>query len=139
MNLTDDEWRQKLSPEQYKVLREKGTEIPFSGEHLANNADGMFTCTACSNPLFSSDTKYESNIPGLAGWPSFSEVAKSDAVKLVDDNSMGMHRVEVVCANCNGHLGHVFDGDSDSPTGQHFCINSTCLAFKPKDTTGTQA
>lgn len=81
--------------------------------------------------LFNSQTKYESDIPGLMGWPSFSDIAKSDAVKLVDDNSGGMQRIEVICAKCESHLGHVFDGDAMSPTGKHYCINSTCLKFDP--------
>lgn len=135
MQLTEDEWKQKLTPDQYRILRQKGTEAPFSGELLNESRKGMFTCAACGVELFHSQTKYESNIPGLAGWPSFSEVAKSDAVELVDDTSMGMQRVEVICKNCGGHLGHVFDGDQASPTGKHYCINATCLAFNPEDAT----
>lgn len=139
MQLSDEEWKQKLTPEQYRVLRQKGTEAPFTGELLNESRDGMFSCAACGAELFPSGTKYESNIPGLAGWPSFSDVSKSDAVELVDDDSMGMQRVEVICKNCGSHLGHVFDGDKASPTGQHYCINSTCLAFQPKDTEETAA
>lgn len=133
MQLSEDEWKQKLTPDQYRILRQKGTEAPFSGELLNESRNGMFTCAACGVELFHSGTKYESNIPGLAGWPSFSDVSKSDAVELVDDTSMGMQRVEVVCKNCGGHLGHVFDGDQASPTGKHYCINATCLAFNPSD------
>ncbi len=132
MDLSEDEWKQKLTPQQYKVLRQKGTEAPFSGEHLKQTGSGMYTCTACGAELFKSDAKYESNQPGLAGWPSFADVAKTGSVKLLDDNSYGMHRTEVVCANCGSHLGHIFD-DSSSPTGQHYCINSVCLNFKPKN------
>jgi peptide-methionine (R)-S-oxide reductase len=129
IDLTEDEWRAKLTPEQYHMLREKGTETPGTGKFLYNNDNGMYTCGACGIELFKSESKYESNVPGLAGWPSFAEVANSDAVKLIDDNSLGMHRTEVICNNCGSHLGHIFPDDS-SPTGQHFCINSASLDFK---------
>jgi len=132
VNLSEDEWKQKLTPQQYKVLRQKGTEAPFSGEHLKQSGNGMYTCVACGTELFKSDAKYESNQPGLEGWPSFADIAKTGAVKLSKDNSFGMDRTEVVCANCGSHLGHIFD-DSSSPTGQHYCINSVCLNFKPKN------
>lgn len=128
MKLTDEEWKNKLSPEQYSILREKGTEMPFTGELLNNKATGMYTCAACGSELFNSDTKFESG----TGWPSFSEVSKSSAVKLINDDAHGMERVEVQCANCGGHLGHVFD-DGPTETKQRFCINSTCLAFQPGD------
>jgi peptide-methionine (R)-S-oxide reductase len=131
MNTSDEEWRRKLTPEQFHVLREKGTEPPFSGKLLENKTTGEYKCTACGSVIFRSDAKYDSNTPGLAGWPSFSEVAASDAVDLVDDNSWGMHRVEVVCKTCGGHLGHMFD-DADSPSGKHYCINSCALDFKEK-------
>lgn len=127
--MTDDEWKEKLTPEQFKVLRKKGTETPGSGKFLNHNEKGMYTCVACGNQLFSSDSKYESTEPGLIGWPSFSELANNDAVKLVNDDSMFMKRTEVICANCGSHLGHVFEA-SDSPTGQHYCINSVSLDFK---------
>src|SRR6185295_2829966 len=120
MPQTDDEWKQKLTPEQYAVLREKSTEAPFTGKFLHNKDSGMYTCAACGSELFDSGTKFDSG----SGWPSFYDVAKSGAVKLVDDNSMGMHRTEAVCAVCGGHLGHVFDDAHDQPTGQRFCINS---------------
>ncbi len=131
MQLSDDELKKKLTPEQYHVLREKGTEAPFSGKLLRNNDNGDYACAACGTVLFKSDSKYESKEPGLAGWPSFSEVAGSDAVELRDDTSFGMRRTEVICKTCGGHLGHIFPDDS-SPTGQHYCINSVALDFKPK-------
>ena len=124
--------KKKLTPEQYKVLREKGTEAPFSGKFLNHNKKGMYTCADCGNELFASSAKYDSKTPGLIGWPSFCELANNTAVKLVADNSIGMNRNEVVCAKCGGHLGHVFDAD-DSPTGQHYCINSVSLDFKPNN------
>ena len=125
-NVTDEEWRKKLTPEQYKILREKGTEHPFTGELLENKDSGMYVCAACGAELFSSDTKYDSG----SGWPSFWESVNPDAVELHDDSSFGMQRTEVVCANCGGHLGHVFsDGPSDK-TGQRYCINSVSLDFK---------
>lgn len=128
MQLSEDEWRQKLTPEQYRILRQKGTEAPFTGELLDEHRDGMFTCAACGNQLFASGTKFESG----SGWPSFYDVAKSDAVKLVDDDSLGMRRVEVECANCGSHLGHVFDDGPADKTGQRYCINSVCLKFEPE-------
>lgn len=128
---TESEWKQKLSDEQYRVLRKKGTEAPGSGKYVDAFDDGMYHCVACGQALFGSDTKYESTAPGLIGWPAFSEAADKGAVKLQDDDSLGMHRTEVVCANCDSHLGHLFADDS-SPNGQHYCINSVCLDFKPK-------
>ncbi len=130
--LSDDEWRQKLTPEQYHVLREKGTEYPGTGELLHNDASGDYTCAACGTVLFKSDAKYKSDIPGLEGWPSFAEVASSDAVELKDDSSMGMQRTEAICKTCGGHLGHIFP-DASSPTNQHYCINSVALDFKAQD------
>jgi peptide-methionine (R)-S-oxide reductase len=129
--MDDKDWKQKLTPDQYRVLREKGTEVPFTGRFLDNEREGIYTCVACGAKLFTSDTKYESDIPGLAGWPSFGDVVDSGAVRLQPDNSLGMSRTEVVCANCGGHLGHLFD-DEQSPTGQHYCVNSVCLEFQPK-------
>ncbi len=129
--MQDAEWKDKLTPEQYRVLREKGTEAPGSGEYVDFNEDGMYHCVACGQALFPSDAKYESTVPGLIGWPAFSEAASKGAVKLQDDDSLGMHRTEVVCNNCGSHLGHLFADDS-SPNGQHYCINSVCLNFKPK-------
>ncbi len=130
--MKNSDWKKKLTDEQYRVLREKGTEAPFSGKYLNHTEAGMYTCVACGNELFSSSAKYDSRTPGLIGWPSFSELAHNDAVKLVPDNSLGMRRTEVQCAKCGGHLGHVFDAD-DSSTGKHYCINSACLGFAPKN------
>jgi peptide-methionine (R)-S-oxide reductase len=129
---TDEEWRQKLTPEQYHVLRQKGTEPPFSGKLYKNHDTGEYACAACGTVLFSSTGKYDSDTPGLEGWPSFSEVAHSDKVVFADDPSMGMHRTEVTCKTCGSHLGHLFP-DADSPSGQHYCINSVALQFLPKE------
>lgn len=131
MNLSDDEWKQKLTPEQYHVLREKGTEVPGTGKLLHNDKTGDYTCAACGQVVFKSDTKYESTLPGLIGWPSFAEAAGNDAVELKPDSSLGMERTEVICKNCGGHLGHLFD-DPTSPNGQHYCINSAALEFQEK-------
>ncbi len=128
MQLSDDEWRKKLTSEQYTVLRQKGTEVPFSGDLLNNDKTGEYRCVACGNLLFRSDAKYESDVAGLAGWPSFADVAQSGAIELKDDDSHGMQRIEVVCAKCGGHLGHLFD-DAGSPTNKHYCINSCALDF----------
>lgn len=127
MNTPQDSWKDKLTPEQYNVLRNKGTEAPFSGEYVHNKENGMYECVACGNVLFSSDTKFDSG----SGWPSFSDPANTENVELKPDKSHGMHRVEVLCKSCGGHLGHVFpDGPGES--GQRFCINSAALNFKPK-------
>jgi peptide-methionine (R)-S-oxide reductase len=126
--LTDEELKKKLTPEQYHILREKGTETPFTGEYLKHKGTGMYTCAACGAKLFPSTTKFDSG----TGWPSFYDVAKSDAVELSEDNSGSMNRVEVSCANCGSHLGHVFNDAPDQPTGMRFCINSACLGFEPE-------
>lgn len=131
MKLSDEEWRQKLTPEQYHVLREKGTELPGSGKLLHNKAVGMYVCAACNTPLFKSDAKYDSTMPGLIGWPSFSEAIDKAAITLQDDNSLGIHRTEVLCGTCGSHLGHLFE-DPSSPNGQHLCINSVALEFLPQ-------
>jgi len=128
----EEYWKEKLTPEQYHVLREKGTDYPGTGKLLHNDQTGDYTCAACGTTLFKSDAKYESNQAGLEGWPSFAEVASSDAVELKEDDSFGMSRTEVICKTCGGHLGHIFD-DSSSPTNQHYCINSSALDFKKKE------
>jgi len=127
MNLSDEEWKKKLTPEQYDVLRQKGTEAPFTGKLLHNKSNGVYTCSACGADLFKSDHKFESG----TGWPSFYDVATKGNIKLVDDDSHGTHRTEVVCANCGGHLGHLFDDATDQPTGKRYCINSCALGFQP--------
>ncbi len=119
---SDAEWRAQLSPEAYQVLRRAGTERAWSGEYVDWHGDGTFTCRACGNPLFSSTTKYESG----SGWPSFYAPLSSAAVELVEDRSHGMVRVEVRCARCSSHLGHLFD-DGPAPSGQRFCMNSLSL------------
>jgi peptide-methionine (R)-S-oxide reductase len=129
---SDDEYKDKLTPEQYHVLREKGTEAPGSGTLLQNDKTGDYACAACGQVVFKSDTKFESTMPGLVGWPAFSEVASNDAVILQDDNSLGGHRTEIICSNCGSHLGHLFTDDPSSPNGQHYCINSVALDFKEK-------
>lgn len=129
MKLSDEEWKQKLSKQQYEIMRKGGTEAPFTGELLHQNADGMFVCAACGTPLFSSKTKFDSG----SGWPSFYDVVSSDNVDLKVDESHGMYRTEVVCHTCGGHLGHVFDDAADQPTGKRYCINSACLAFSPEE------
>lgn len=129
--MNNDGWKDKLTPEQYHVLREKGTEMPGSGALLRNDKTGEYTCAGCGNVVFGSDTKYESTLPGLIGWPSFADAASDEAVVLQPDNSLGMSRTEVVCAKCGGHLGHLFD-DPSSPNGKHYCINSVALDFKEK-------
>ncbi len=126
---TDEELKKKLTPEEYRSLREKGTEEPYTGKYLHNQEAGTYVCPVCGNELFKSGTKFESG----TGWPSFYDVASTGAVKLVDDNSHGMHRVEVLCSVCGSHLGHVFDDAKDQPTGKRYCINSASLKFMPKD------
>ncbi len=128
---SDDTWKQRLTPEQYNVLREKGTEAPGSGKLLFEKGTGDYLCAGCGQVVFKSDAKYDSTMPGLIGWPSFSDASSNDAVVLEPDDSLGMSRTEVNCANCNGHLGHLFE-DESSPNGKHFCINSASLDFKKK-------
>jgi peptide-methionine (R)-S-oxide reductase len=127
---SDKEWREQLTDDQYRVLRQKGTEVPFSGQYVYSKDKGMYSCAACGNKLFSSQEKYDSTTPGLIGWPSFSEALNNDAVTLQPDNSLGMQRTEVICGNCSSHLGHLFE-DETSPNGKHYCINSICLDFEP--------
>ncbi|HEU0080713.1 MAG TPA: peptide-methionine (R)-S-oxide reductase MsrB [Candidatus Paceibacterota bacterium] len=124
--MTEEEFKKKLTPEQYRVLRQKGTEAPFSGKLLHADVDGVYACAACGNPLFASTAKFDSG----TGWPSFDQ-ALPGAVKEVADDSHGMRRVETVCARCGSHLGHVFD-DGPTATGKRYCMNSVCLDVLPK-------
>ncbi len=131
MQKSDKEWKKELTPEQYAVLRKKGTEPPFSGKLLQNEKTGDYHCAACGNVVFKSDTKFESTLPGLIGWPAFCEVASNTSIALQQDDSLGASRTEVMCAKCGSHLGHYFD-DPTSPNGKHYCINSVALDFKEK-------
>lgn len=126
MKMSEQDWKKKLTLQQYQILREKGTEPPFTGKYVEMHDKGMYACVACGAELFSSDTKFESG----SGWPSFYDVAHSDNVVLNEDNSFGMKRTEVTCAHCGGHLGHLFDDGPQETTGKRYCINSCSLDFK---------
>jgi peptide-methionine (R)-S-oxide reductase len=122
---TEQEWREQLTPDQYRVLRQKGTEPPFTGKYTFAKEEGIYRCAACGNELFRSDAKFDSG----TGWPSFTEPAVAEAVELREDSSHGMVRTEVVCRRCGSHLGHVFD-DGPAPTGLRYCINGVCLTLE---------
>ncbi len=122
--LPESYWREKLTSEQYRVLREAGTDLPFTGEYVGLKEAGLYTCAACGNELFSSETKFDSK----SGWPSFFAAISDDRIELKDDNSHGMNRIEVRCGNCASHLGHLFS-DGPRPTGNRYCLNSTSLNF----------
>ncbi len=128
LHKSEEQWRNELTPEQYKILREKGTERPFTGQYESCETPGMYKCAACGQELFASDTKYHSG----SGWPSFYQPAAPGTVEEHEDNSHGMRRVEVTCSRCGGHLGHVFP-DGPRPTGMRYCINSASLKLDPKE------
>jgi peptide-methionine (R)-S-oxide reductase len=129
INKSEEEWRKTLTPEEFHVLREKGTERPFTGKYVDHKKKGIYVCAGCGNALFSSDAKFDSG----TGWPSFWTPISEGSLEMKPDNSLGMHRTEVLCSQCGGHLGHVFN-DGPKPTGQRFCINSAALHFKERKT-----
>jgi peptide-methionine (R)-S-oxide reductase len=124
---TEEDWQKQLTSEEYRILRQAGTEAPFTGEYWDKHGDGVYRCRACGTELFSSDTKFDSG----TGWPSFTDPMNLEHVELRDDLSQGMRRTEVRCKNCGSHLGHVFP-DGPGKSGQRYCINSACLRFEPK-------
>ena len=123
---SDEQWKEELAPEEYAVLRRAGTERPWTGALLDEKRVGTYSCRACGQELFTSETKFDSH----CGWPSFYQPKEGDAVELIEDRSLGMVRVEVRCANCGSHLGHVFDDSPQTPTGDRYCMNSVSLTFK---------
>ena len=126
--MTDEELKQKLTPEQYHIMREKGTEVPFTGKYWDDHSQGMFECAVCGQQLFSSDTKFDSG----TGWPSFTDPLNLKNIELRPDDEHGLHRTEVVCKNCGSHLGHLFDDGPVDKGGKRYCINSACLVLKKK-------
>ena len=126
---SEDQWKEELSPEEYAVLRQAGTERPWTGELLDEKRLGTYSCRACGQELFTSETKFDSH----CGWPSFYQPKEGDAVELIEDRSLGMVRTEVRCANCGSHLGHVFDDSPQTPTGDRYCMNSVSLSFQAQD------
>jgi peptide-methionine (R)-S-oxide reductase len=122
---TEEDWKEFLTEKQFQILREKGTEQPFTGELLHNKAKGKYKCAGCGEELFLSDTKFDSG----SGWPSFWEASEDDNIETRSDDSLGMRRTEILCRKCGGHLGHVFD-DGPNPTGKRFCVNSVSLKFE---------
>jgi peptide-methionine (R)-S-oxide reductase len=128
LNKTEDQWKQELTDEEYNILRNCGTEPPFTGKYYKHDEKGTYHCAACGAKLFSSETKYESG----SGWPSFYDAIDKKAIKELPDNSLGMRRIEIKCAKCNGHLGHVFP-DGPNPSGLRYCVNSVSLDFKGEE------
>ncbi len=128
---TEAQWREELTPQQFDVLRQKATERPFTGAYLHNKEEGIYRCAGCGQMLFNSKTKFDSG----SGWPSFWDVIEEGHVELVQDRSHGMVRTEVVCSQCGGHLGHVFEDGPRDKTGLRYCINSVALAFEPEEQT----
>lgn len=129
VKMSDEEWRQRLSPDQYRVARKKGTEPPFAGRYVHTKGKGSYRCSSCGNPLFSSEDKYDSG----TGWPSFTRPISEESVATEGDNSLFMRRTEVLCSRCEAHLGHLFD-DGPKPTGQRYCMNSISLDFEEENT-----
>ena len=128
LNKTEEQWKQDLTPEEYRILINCGTEPPFTGKYYKHDEKGTYHCAACGAELFSSETKYNSG----SGWPSFYKAISKETIKEIPDNSLGMHRIEIKCAKCDGHLGHVFP-DGPNPTGMRFCVNSVSLDFKGEE------